>query len=679
MVGGADQPSEAVFPGGESMAAMQARSVAAIRRHDAALEAEHGAGAVWVAVTHGDIIKSVLADALGMDLDLFQRITVNPGSVSIIRYGTDAPRGRRHQHRLRRPVLAARRRSGRRRAGRGRRRARAAARSTRKMGDMPTLVHQFDWPDRVVVGTVGRPGSRTFYLQVRDGARSASVALEKEQSAVLAEKIDEILDALMADEGNRFSVPADTPAELVDNDPLDQPVEEEFRAGLMRLGWDPSTAQVVVEAFPFVETDRGRGDRAGGPSEMLLVRMPVGTARAFVQRTRQVVRSGRPLCPLCGEPVDDDGHVCGAPDDRDGDEVDLVGGELELVGRITVASNATFLATIGDVQVVYKPVAGERPLWDFPDGTLANREVAAYLVSEAFGWDVVPVTFLRDGPLGPGMVQLWQEPDPAQDPVDVVPARAVPPEGWRAVFQGIDDDDQPLTLIHEDSPALRRMAVFDVVVNNADRKGGHILPTPRRPPLRRRPRRQLPRRAQAADGPVGLAGRRARRRRAGGRGTGARARWTATSVSACPSSSATTSWRRWPPAATGCSARASSPARAATCRRSRGRSSEPSPLVVATPAAEGAVAARAQVGADDRGAQVVGLGRDDGAARPPGHGVDEPREARVVAEPEERRARAQARRAVELAHRERDRHRVAAGSRRRPRRRTPGGRSARRR
>ncbi|WP_156374206.1 SCO1664 family protein [Cellulomonas sp. Leaf334] len=154
---------------------------------------------------------------------------------------------------------------------------------------------------------------------------------------------------------------------------------------------------------------------------------------------------------------------------------DLVGGELELVGRITVASNATFLATIDEVSVVYKPVAGERPLWDFPDGTLANREAAAYLVSEAFGWDVVPRTLLRDGPLGPGMVQVWQQPDASQDAVDVVPD--VPREGWRAVFRGVDEDDQPVTLIHEDSPVLRRMAVFDVVVNNADRKGGHILPT----------------------------------------------------------------------------------------------------------------------------------------------------------------------------------------------------------
>jgi len=177
---------------------------------------------------------------------------------------------------------------------------------------MPTRVHQFDWPDRVVVGTVGSPGSRTFYLQVRDGARSASVALEKEQSAVLAEKIDEILDALMADEGNRFSVPAATPAELVDNDPLDQPVEEQFRTGTLRLGWDPSTAQVVVEALPLDDTDDDEEDEQE-PSEMLVVRMPVGTARAFVQRTLQVVRSGRPLCPLCGAPMDDDGHVCGTP------------------------------------------------------------------------------------------------------------------------------------------------------------------------------------------------------------------------------------------------------------------------------------------------------------------------------------------------------------------------------
>lgn len=92
---------------------------------------------------------------------------------------------------------------------------------------------------------------------------------------------------------------------------------------------------------------------------------------------------------------------------------DLMTAELTLTGRITTASNATFLGSIGDVVVVYKPIAGESPLWDFPDGALAHREVAAYLVSQAFGWDVVPHTWLRDGPMGDGMVQLWQEQDAA--------------------------------------------------------------------------------------------------------------------------------------------------------------------------------------------------------------------------------------------------------------------------
>ncbi|WP_104190800.1 SCO1664 family protein [Cryobacterium sp. Y82] len=154
---------------------------------------------------------------------------------------------------------------------------------------------------------------------------------------------------------------------------------------------------------------------------------------------------------------------------------DLVDGELKLTGRITTASNATFLGSIDGAMVVYKPVAGEHPLWDFPDGNLANREVAAYLVSQAFGWNVVPHTWLREGPMGEGMVQLWREPDPAQSPVDLVAADAVPETGWRHVLDGRDEHERMVTLIHEDSAPLRRMAVFDVVVNNADRKGDHIL------------------------------------------------------------------------------------------------------------------------------------------------------------------------------------------------------------
>jgi uncharacterized repeat protein (TIGR03843 family) len=154
--------------------------------------------------------------------------------------------------------------------------------------------------------------------------------------------------------------------------------------------------------------------------------------------------------------------------------VSITDGELTLHGRIMPASNATFVGEIEGITVVYKPIRGERPLWDFPDGTLAHREVAAYLVSEALGWNLVPRTLLRDGPHGPGMVQRWQEPDETQAAVTVVPEGAVPP-GYLHVFDGLDQHDEPISLIHEDTPAVRRMAVFDAVVNNADRKGGHVL------------------------------------------------------------------------------------------------------------------------------------------------------------------------------------------------------------
>ncbi len=138
------------------------------------------------------------------------------------------------------------------------------------------------------------------------------------------------------------------------------------------------------------------------------------------------------------------------------------------------ASNATFLGELGGRQVVYKPVAGERPLWDFPDGTLAGREVAAYLVSEATGWNVVPRTWLGEGPHGLGMIQEWQEPDPEQDAVMLVRPHDTPP-GWRLVLEAVDDHDRDVALVHEDTRELRRMAVFDVITNNADRKGGHVL------------------------------------------------------------------------------------------------------------------------------------------------------------------------------------------------------------
>ena len=152
-------------------------------------------------------------------------------------------------------------------------------------------------------------------------------------------------------------------------------------------------------------------------------------------------------------------------------------GELTLKGRIMPASNATFLGELDGREVVYKPVAGERPLWDFPDGTLADREVAAYLLSVATGWDLVPRTWFGEGPHGPGMLQEWQEVDPEQEAVTLV-ASGESPDGWLEVMEGLDERDRPVTLVHEDTTELRRMAVYDVLANNADRKGGHVLSMP---------------------------------------------------------------------------------------------------------------------------------------------------------------------------------------------------------
>lgn len=153
-------------------------------------------------------------------------------------------------------------------------------------------------------------------------------------------------------------------------------------------------------------------------------------------------------------------------------------GELRVLGRYVDASNATFLAEIADGEVVlrcvYKPTAGERPLWDFPTGTLAGREVAAFLVSEALGWDLIPRTLLREGPAGIGMVQEWVEHDDVREAVSVVPwGQRI--EGTLEVFEGTGADGTPVTLVHRDDDRLRLLALLDAVLNNADRKGGHVL------------------------------------------------------------------------------------------------------------------------------------------------------------------------------------------------------------
>jgi uncharacterized repeat protein (TIGR03843 family) len=172
-------------------------------------------------------------------------------------------------------------------------------------------------------------------------------------------------------------------------------------------------------------------------------------------------------------------------------------GELKVEGRLTDASNATLycVATLGDgdeqrsVSCVYKPIAGESPLWDFPDGTLAAREVAAYEVSAALGWNLVPETVMRGGPFGPGMCQRWidvadgDEEDAHDAPetirlLSILPANAKAGDlaGWCPIMTVDLDNGEQGILVHADNEPLRRVALFDVVINNADRKGGHLLP-----------------------------------------------------------------------------------------------------------------------------------------------------------------------------------------------------------
>ncbi|MEU3349266.1 SCO1664 family protein [Streptomyces sp. NPDC006700] len=158
----------------------------------------------------------------------------------------------------------------------------------------------------------------------------------------------------------------------------------------------------------------------------------------------------------------------------------LAHGELTVRGRIREASNAALFCTVAldgrEASCVYKPVAGERPLWDFPDGTLAAREVAAYEVSEATGWSLVPPTVLRDGPYGEGMVQLWIEAAPEAELLALLDAEE-PGPGWRAIGFAEVGEGRTALLVHADDERLRRLAVLDAVINNADRKGGHLLPT----------------------------------------------------------------------------------------------------------------------------------------------------------------------------------------------------------
>ncbi len=177
---------------------------------------------------------------------------------------------------------------------------------------MPRRRYIFDPPDRFIAGTVGQPGARTFFLQARDGGRIVSVALEKVQVVVLADRLEQLLGEL-----ERRGVPAGaepTPTSI-DTAPLDEPINEAFRAGSLTLGWDGDDDVVLVEARAqdddgtAVDPDEDDDEDEDGP-DLLRVRMTAAAARVFVERAGRVVSAGRLPCPLCGAPLDPIGHIC---------------------------------------------------------------------------------------------------------------------------------------------------------------------------------------------------------------------------------------------------------------------------------------------------------------------------------------------------------------------------------
>jgi uncharacterized repeat protein (TIGR03847 family) len=169
-------------------------------------------------------------------------------------------------------------------------------------------LHVFERPQRFVAGTVGTPGQRTFYLQAVDGNRVVSVALEKQQVAVLADRLEQLLEEIVARTGTAL------PAAELDTEALEQPVDEEFRVAAMGLRWDGDTGLVMIEAQAPVESveeaeETLLEDVDEGP-DALRVLIEARVARSFVERARKVISAGRPPCPLCSQPLDPAGHVC---------------------------------------------------------------------------------------------------------------------------------------------------------------------------------------------------------------------------------------------------------------------------------------------------------------------------------------------------------------------------------
>jgi uncharacterized repeat protein (TIGR03847 family) len=179
---------------------------------------------------------------------------------------------------------------------------------------MVRQVYEYDPPERFIAGTVGQPGSRAFFLQARTGARLTTVGLEKQQVAVLAERVDELLDEVLRRSGGSAAVPALTPVDSEDTAPLDTPIEQEFSVGTMSLSWDADAQRVVIECFAVTDSEQDAEDVPDSSDEavgaVLRVSLTGVAARGFAKRALAVVAAGRPPCPFCSNPLDPEGHIC---------------------------------------------------------------------------------------------------------------------------------------------------------------------------------------------------------------------------------------------------------------------------------------------------------------------------------------------------------------------------------
>ena len=415
-------PSTFRFPGGESFPEMQHRIVTTLER----LRDDHR-GRTIVCVSHADPIKAAVAHALGTHLDLFQRIVISTGAISVVIWTDGGP-----------TVLA----------------VNSTGNSLKELRLVVSVFFEFDEVDSFSATAIGEPGSRVFYLQARAGRQRITVKCEKQQVTAISQYLRRVLSDLPPPEDRPLPGAVDPGARELE--------EQAFVLGPIGFGYDRGNDRVLVQLEELVASDadeRGGGS-ARGPRPHPAVRHAQPGRRVLRPRRRggrrrpavvHVVRlPDRPRRP----PVStDELSGSGVPEDA---LAILATAPITMEGRMPWASNATFLVQVEPdhgptARAIYKPVRGERPLWDFEPG-LHRREVAAFRLSETLGIGAVPPTVLRaDAPLGEGSLQWFVDADHAEHYFTIAEQRP-------------DLHDQ-----------LRGIAVLDVVANNTDRKSGHCL------------------------------------------------------------------------------------------------------------------------------------------------------------------------------------------------------------